>query len=80
MKLRSNCESICASLVNRDLVPTLEVCFEELFCEERLNTQNIMEQSCVAFNFVLVAYVAHRKGKGKGRVARNMVILPLIVL
>lgn len=66
MKLRPNFESIRASLVNRDLVPTVEVFFEEFLREEHLNTQNIMEQSCVAFNSDSTAYVAHRKEKGKG--------------
>jgi hypothetical protein len=44
MKLRSDFESIRASLVNRDPVPTLETCFGELLREEQcLNTQNIIE-------------------------------------
>ncbi|KAJ0075453.1 hypothetical protein Patl1_35235 [Pistacia atlantica] len=66
MKLRPDFESIRASLVNRDPVPTLEACFGELLREEqRLNTQNIMEQSRVASNTVSVAYAAHGKGKGR---------------
>ncbi|XP_057976400.1 uncharacterized protein LOC131163715 isoform X2 [Malania oleifera] len=65
MKLKPDFESIRASLVNRDPVLTLEACLSELLYEEqRLNTQNIMEQSRVASNTVSVAYVAHGKGKG----------------
>ncbi|KAJ0085427.1 hypothetical protein Patl1_07217 [Pistacia atlantica] len=65
MKLRPDFESICASLVNRDPVPTLEAYFGELLREEqRLNPQNIMEQSHVASNTISVAYAAHGKGKG----------------
>ncbi len=68
MKLRPDFESIRASLINRDPVPTLEVCFGELLREEqRINTQNIMEQARVASNTVSVAYAAHGKAKGKGR-------------
>ncbi|KAJ0103501.1 hypothetical protein Patl1_05650 [Pistacia atlantica] len=48
-----------------DLV-TAKACFGELLREEqRLNTQNIMEQSRVASNTVSVAYDAHGKGKGR---------------
>uniref|UniRef100_A0A2N9IA16 Retrovirus-related Pol polyprotein from transposon TNT 1-94 n=1 Tax=Fagus sylvatica TaxID=28930 RepID=A0A2N9IA16_FAGSY len=66
MKLRPEFESIRASLVNRDPVPTLEACFGELLREEqRLNTQNLMEQSRIASNTVSVAYAAHGKGKGR---------------
>jgi hypothetical protein len=66
MKLRPEFESIRASLVNRDPVPTLEACFGELLREEqRLNTQNLMEQSRIASNIVSVAYAAHGKGKGR---------------
>ena len=48
MKLRPEYEAVRASLVNRDPVPTLAVCFGELLREEqRLNTQQTMEQARV---------------------------------
>ena len=65
MKLRSDLESVHASLVNRDPVPHLVACFGELLSEERLNTQNIMEQARVASNTVSIAYATHGKGKGR---------------
>ena len=61
MKLRSEYEPVRASLVNRDSVPSLDVCFGELLHEEqRLHTQNTMEQAKVA----PVAYVAYNRGRG----------------
>ena len=61
MKLRPEYEAVRASLVNRDPVPTLAVCFGELLREEqRLNTQQTMEQARV----VPVAYATYNKGKG----------------
>ncbi|XP_050219954.1 uncharacterized protein LOC126675289 [Mercurialis annua] len=66
MKLRPEFEAVRASLVNRDPVPTLETCFGELLREEqRINTQNIMEQARVASNSVSVAYAVYGKGKGR---------------
>ena len=61
MKLRPKYESVRASLVNRDPVPSLDACFGELFREEHhLHTQTIMEQTRVA----PVTYVAYSKRKG----------------
>ena len=61
MKLRPEFESVRASLMNRDPVPSLDACFGELLREEqRLHTQNTMEQTRV----VPVAYAAYSKGKG----------------
>ncbi|KZV27588.1 hypothetical protein F511_11591 [Dorcoceras hygrometricum] len=60
MKLRPEFESLCASLVNRVPVPSLEACFGEFLREEqRLNTQNTMEHARVTSNTVSVAYTAH---------------------
>ena len=47
--------------MNRDPVPSLDVCFGELLREEQhLHTQNTMEQTRVA----PAAYVACSSGKG----------------
>jgi hypothetical protein len=35
MKLQPEYEPVCASLVNRDLVPSLDACFGKLLCEEQ---------------------------------------------
>ena len=61
MKLKSEYESVRASLMNRDPVPSLDVCFGELLREEqRLHTQNTMEQAKVG----PVAYAAYNRGRG----------------
>jgi hypothetical protein len=61
MKLRLEYEPVRTSLVNHDLVPSLDACFGELLGEEQcLHTQTIMKQTRVA----PVAYVAYNKGKG----------------
>lgn len=61
MKLRPEFESVRASLVNRDPVPSLDACFGELLREEqRLHTQNTMEQTRAA----PVAYAAYSRGRG----------------
>ena len=45
MKLRGEYEAIRSNLMNRDLVPLLDICVGELLREEqRLITQTIMEQ------------------------------------
>ena len=44
MKLRPEYESIRSFLLNRSPVPSLDICFGELLCEEqRLSTQAILE-------------------------------------
>ena len=60
MKLRSEYEPVHAYLVNRDPIPFLDFCFGELLREERLHTQNIMEQTRVTH----VAYAAYSRGRG----------------
>ena len=61
MKLKSEYESVRASLMNRDPVPSLDVCFGELLREEqRLHTHNTMEQAKVG----PVAYAAYNRGRG----------------
>ncbi|RVW59566.1 Retrovirus-related Pol polyprotein from transposon RE2 [Vitis vinifera] len=46
MKLRPEYESVRSSLLNRSHVPSLDICFGELLCEEQhLITQAILEQS-----------------------------------
>jgi len=63
MKLWPKYEPVCASLVNRDLVPSLDACFGELLREEQcLHTQTIMEQIRVISTTVSVAYAAYNKG------------------
>ena len=81
MKLRHEFEAISTSLLDRNLVAVLdqsiflllhifshifEASFEELLREEqRLNTQNIMDQSHIFSNTIVVAYVAYGKGKSR---------------
>ena len=63
MKLRPEYEPVRASLVNHDLVASLNACFGELLREEQhLHTQTIMEQARVASTTVASAY-----SKGKSR-------------
>ncbi|KAH0740203.1 hypothetical protein KY290_033246 [Solanum tuberosum] len=55
MKLRSDFESVRSNLMNRDLSPSLDVCFRELLREEqRLVTQNAFKKE----NDVTVAFAA----------------------
>ncbi|KAH0688728.1 hypothetical protein KY289_016086 [Solanum tuberosum] len=62
MKLRSDFESVRSNLMNRDLSPSLDVCFRELLREEqRLVTQNAFKKE----NDVTVAFAAQGKGKGR---------------
>ena len=64
MKSLPKFEYVCASLLNRGPIPTLEIYFGELSCEEqRINTHYIMEEAHVASNIVSVSYVAHRFNK-----------------
>jgi len=52
--------------MNRDPLPSLDVCFGELLCKERLLTQGNFKQD----NSAAVAFAA--QGKGKGRNMSNM--------
>ena len=66
MKLRSEFEGTRSNLMNRDPVPSLDVCLNELFREEqRLLTQTTMEQQKTIS--VPVAYAAQSNPR-----ARNM--------
>ncbi|KAG6474325.1 hypothetical protein ZIOFF_068251 [Zingiber officinale] len=58
---------VIAKVSAEDPVPTLDICFGELLCEELINTQNIMEHTRVTSNNVSIANAAYSKGKGKGR-------------
>ncbi|KAK6123498.1 hypothetical protein DH2020_042762 [Rehmannia glutinosa] len=64
MKLRSEFKSIRSSLMNRESVPSLDACLNELFREEkRLLTQTTMEQH--RSTIPPVAYATQRKAKGR---------------
>ena len=57
MKLRYEFESTKSNLMNREFVPSLDTCLNDLFREEqRLLTQNIMKQQ--KSTYVLMAYTA----------------------
>lgn len=60
MKLRSEFESVCSNLMNRNPSPSLDICFRELLRkEQRLFTQNAFNQE----NVQLVAFAPQGKGK-----------------
>ncbi|RVX19793.1 Retrovirus-related Pol polyprotein from transposon RE1 [Vitis vinifera] len=62
IKLRSEYESVHSSLLNRSPVPSLDICFGELFREEqRLSTQAILEQSHGSSGTATVAYATQRR-------------------
>ncbi|KAH0657075.1 hypothetical protein KY285_031957 [Solanum tuberosum] len=62
MKLCSDFESVRSNLMNRDLSPSLDVCFRKLLREEqRLVTQNSFKKE----NDVTVAFATQGKGKGR---------------
>lgn len=64
MKLCSKYESVRSSLLNRSLVPSPDVCFGELLCEEqRLSTQAILEQSHGSSGTATVAYAFQEHGR-----------------
>ncbi|KAJ0091188.1 hypothetical protein Patl1_13201 [Pistacia atlantica] len=68
MKLRPEFEATRSDLMNRNPVPSLDICFGELLHEEqRLTTQAIYQHDKMISN--AVAYAA--QGKGKGRDMRN---------
>jgi hypothetical protein len=63
MKLRPEYESVRSSLLNRSLVPSLDVCFGELLREEQcLSTQSILEQSHGSSGPATVAFFAQGRG------------------
>ena len=64
MKLRSEFESTRSNLMNREFVPSLDTCPNDLFREEqRLLTQNTMERQ--KSTSVPMAYAAQGKAKGR---------------
>lgn len=64
MKLRSEFESTRSNLMNREPVPSLDTCLNDLFREEqRLLTQTTMEQH--KLTSVPIAYAAQGKPKGR---------------
>ena len=71
MKLRLEYEAPRSNLMNRDLSPSLDVCFKELLREEqRLATQTILQQNKMHDN--AIAYAATH-GKSKGRHATSSI-------
>ena len=54
MKLRPEYESVRSSLLNKSLVPSLDICFGELL----RSTQAILEQSHGSFETTTMAYTA----------------------
>ncbi|KAG6658123.1 hypothetical protein CIPAW_04G138200 [Carya illinoinensis] len=81
MKLRSEFEHVRAGLLNRDPVPSLNLCLGELLSEEhRLSTQMGMTSDKVFSETVNIAYAAQGRGRNKlqcfsckefGHIARN---------
>ena len=70
MKLRPEYESVHSSLLNRSLVPSLDICFGELLNEERLSTQAILEQSHGSFKTTTMAYAT--QGHGSPVTSKNL--------
>jgi hypothetical protein len=66
MKLRPEFEIARAGLLNRDPVPSLDVCLGELLREEqRMATQSVISESKETSEVVNVAYVAQGKNRDK---------------
>ncbi|XP_074592293.1 uncharacterized protein LOC141848078 [Curcuma longa] len=66
MKLRKDFEAIRSNLMNREPVPSLDICVGELFREEqRLITQAVMEQNAQNSTPIPVAYAAQGRYKGR---------------
>lgn len=67
MKLRPEFEIARAGLLNRDPIPSLDICLGELLREEqRMATQTIMSGSKETPDLVTLAYAAQGKNRGKG--------------
>ncbi|KAG6654422.1 hypothetical protein CIPAW_05G144600 [Carya illinoinensis] len=81
MKLLSEFEHVRTGLLNRDPVPSLDLCLGELLREEqRLSTQISMTSDKVFSETINVAYAAQGQGRNKlqyfnckkfGHIARN---------
>ncbi|XP_042972634.1 uncharacterized protein LOC122304421 isoform X2 [Carya illinoinensis] len=66
MKFRPEFEPVRAGLLNRDPVPSLNICLGDLLHEEqRLSTQMSMTSENVFFETVNVAYAAQGRGRNK---------------
>ncbi|XP_042952569.1 uncharacterized protein LOC122289538 [Carya illinoinensis] len=69
MKLRPKFETARAGLINRNPVPSLDVCLGKLLREEqRLATQHGLTQETVTTEMVNVAYAAQGKGRSKTQI------------
>jgi hypothetical protein len=69
MKLRPEFEITRVRLLNRDPVPSLDVCLGELLREEqRMTTQSIIGESNETSEVVNVAYAAQGKNRDKGTI------------
>jgi len=66
MKLRPEFEVVRGALLNRNHVPSLDICVAELLREEQcLLTQGTMSHDAFIFEPVLIAYAAQSRGKGR---------------
>jgi len=65
MKLRPEFEVVIGALLNRQLVPSLDTCVDELVKEEqRPLTQEAMSHDAFIYKSATIAYDAHSRGKG----------------
>ena len=62
MKLRSDFESVRSNLMNRDLSPSLDVCFREFLREEQ---RPVTPKALKNDNDVTVAFTAQGKGNDR---------------
>lgn len=66
MKLRPEFDVARAGLLNKDSIPSLDVCLGELLREEqRMATKSIMGTIREIFEVVNVAYAAQGRNRGK---------------
>jgi len=64
MKLKSKFKIIHLNLMNWDILPSLDICFRKLLCEEqRLLTQDIFKQE----NYVTITIAAQWKGMSRNK-------------
>ncbi|KAK9096466.1 hypothetical protein Sjap_021963 [Stephania japonica] len=68
MKLRPEFETVRAGLLNKNLVPSLDICVGDLLREEqRMATQSIISGPKETAALVNLAYVAQGRNRGKGQ-------------
>ncbi|KAG6480996.1 hypothetical protein ZIOFF_057587 [Zingiber officinale] len=68
MKSRSEFEVALAGLLNRNPIPSLDICLGELLREEqRMVTQAVLGSSKEIFEVINVAYASQVKNRGKGQ-------------